>query len=130
MTNMATAMAAPVLPADTKADACPSRTSSAATRRDESRLRLSACDGLSAMPTTWEACRISTPGRRPPRRSSSRSMAVWSPTRTTDTPNSCRATMAPSTTTAGPWSPPMASTAIFMRASGYAPSTATISRPL
>jgi MAF protein len=41
--------------------------------------------------------------------------AERSPTRMTDAPNSRTAATAPSTTTAGPWSPPMASTAIFMR---------------
>ena len=92
MTNIEMAMAAPVLPAETKAEALPSRTSSAATRSDESRLRRSACEGLSAMPTTWEAWRISTaeaPGAQPvPARAS---MAVWSPTRMTEAPNSCAA---------------------------------------
>ena len=45
---------------DTKADASPSRTSWAATRSEESRLRRRACDADSAMPTTCEACRTST----------------------------------------------------------------------
>src|SRR5437867_3998069 len=68
ITNMAMAMAAPVLPADTKADASPSLTSWAATRRDESRLRRSACEALSPMLTTWEACRLSTLRTHRPRR--------------------------------------------------------------
>jgi hypothetical protein len=55
MTNMAMAMAAPVLPAEMKAAASPSFTSWAATRSEESRLRRSAWEGLSPMPTTWEA---------------------------------------------------------------------------
>ena len=49
--NMAMAMAAPVFPADTKAPAWPSRTSSAATRREESRFRRRAWDGDSSIPT-------------------------------------------------------------------------------
>src|SRR5215470_17599424 len=44
MTNIAMAIAAPVLPAEMNADAWPSRTSSAATRSEESRLRRRACD--------------------------------------------------------------------------------------
>ena len=55
MTNIAMAMAAPVLPAEMKAEAWPSRTSSAAMLSEESRLRRSACDGDSAIPTTCEA---------------------------------------------------------------------------
>ena len=55
MTNMEMAMAAPVLPAEMNAEALPSRTSSAATRSEESHLRRRACEGLSAMPTTSEA---------------------------------------------------------------------------
>src|SRR5947199_642149 len=112
-TNIATARAAPVLPAEMNALTSPSRTSSAATRNDESRLRRSACDGLSPIPTTWEAWRSSTPAAEAPSRVSSRSMAAVSPTRTTEAPNSRTAATAPSTTTAGPWSPPMASTATF-----------------
>jgi hypothetical protein len=133
MTNMAIAIAAPVLPAETNAAALPSRTASAATRSEESRLRRRASDGLSAMPTTWEACRISSPSVLAPRRAISDSIEAWSPTRITEAPNSRTAAMAPSTTTAGPWSPPMASTAIFMpacRPIRYVPSTETISRPL
>src|SRR2546426_5835890 len=40
-------------------------------------------------------------------------MAGRSPTRMTEAPNSRTAATAPATTTAGPWSPPMASTATF-----------------
>src|SRR5256885_11154614 len=43
-------------------------------------------------------------------------MAARSPTRMTEAPNSLTAATAPATTTAGPWSPPIASTAIFIRA--------------
>src|SRR5437879_5794576 len=113
ITNIEIAIAAPVFPAEMRAAALPSRTSSAATLRDESRLRRRACDGLSAIPTTWEAWRISRPRLWAPRRVTSRSTAARSPTRITDAPNSRTAATAPSTTTAGPWSPPMASTATF-----------------
>ena len=132
MTNIEIAMAAPVLPAEMNAAALSSRTSSAATLSDESRLRRSASEGLSAMPTTSEAWRISRPSERAPRRPTSASMAWRSPTRMTETPNSRTAAMAPSTTTAGPWSPPMASTAIFTGVCRrpYADSTARTSRPL
>src|SRR5262245_23227558 len=41
-------------------------------------------------------------------------MAALSPTSTEDSPNSDAAATAPSTTTAGPKSPPIASSAIFM----------------
>src|SRR5258706_5651716 len=114
MTNMLMAMAAPVLPADTMAWHSPSFTSSAATRREESRLRRRACDGASAMPTTCEAWRTVTGRSCALSRASSRSMAALSPTSTEAKPNSRQAATAPSTTTAGPKSPPIASTAIFM----------------
>src|SRR2546429_2952633 len=113
ITNIEIAIAAPVFPAEIKAAALPSLTSSAATLSEESRLRRSACDGRSPMPTTWEAWRTSSPRLGAPRRVTSRSMAARSPTRMTEAPNSRTAATAPSTTTAGPWSPPMASTATF-----------------
>src|SRR5258705_6187773 len=47
-------------------------------------------------------------------RTISRSIEALSPTRTEETPCSRAATTAPSTTTAGPKSPPIASSAIFM----------------
>ena len=82
MTNMAMAMARPGVAGEMKADASPSLTSSAATRSEESRLRRSACDGLSAMPTTCEAWRISSRALAL-ERATSRSIAAWSPTRMT-----------------------------------------------
>ena len=66
--HMEIAIAAPVLPAEMNAAALPSRTSSAATRSEESRLRRKACEGLSAMPTTSEVCRTSRPRLWAPRR--------------------------------------------------------------
>ena len=102
MTNIAIAIAAPVLPAEMKAEALPSLTSSAATRKDESRLRRSACDGLSAIPTTCEAWRISRATLCASSRTTSRLIAERSPTRMTAAPNSRTAATAPSTTTRGP----------------------------
>jgi hypothetical protein len=102
MTNMEMAMAAPVFPADTNAAASRSRTSSAATRRDESRLRRSAWEGVSAIVTTCEACRISSASVSARSRESSCSMTALSPTRMTEIPSSRAAVTAPSTTTAGP----------------------------
>src|SRR2546425_6125636 len=64
ITNIEIAIAAPVFPAEIKAAALPSLTSSAATLSEESRLRRSACDGRSPMPTTWEAWRTSSPRLR------------------------------------------------------------------
>src|SRR2546430_706928 len=113
ITNMEIAIAAPVFPAEMRAAALPSFTSPAATLSDESRLCRSACDGLSPIPTTWEAWWTSSPRLCAPRRVVSRSMAGRSPTRMTEAPNSRTAATAPATTTAGPWSPPMASTATF-----------------
>src|SRR3990170_4288269 len=114
MTYMPMAMAAPVLPAETRAWHSPSLQSSAATRREESRLRRSACDGGSAMPTTCVAWRTVIGRSCALRRTISRSTAALSPTSTEASPNSRAAVTAPSTTTAGPKSPPMASTAIFI----------------
>src|SRR2546428_131756 len=115
ITNIEIAIAAPVFPAEIKAAALPSLTSSAATLSEESRLRRSACDGRSPMPTTWEAWRTSSPRLCAPRRVTSRSMAARSPTRMTEAPNSRTAATAPSTTTAGPWPPPPAPTATLRR---------------
>src|ERR1700730_18166557 len=88
-TNIPMAMAAPVLPADTRASHSPDLQSSAATRSDESRLRRRAWEGGSAIPTTWVAWRMEMGSSCALRRTISRS-------------------------TAGPKSPPMASTAIFI----------------
>ena len=72
--NIAMAMAAPVFPAEMNAAASPSRTSEAATRIEESRLRRRACEGCSPDSTTWEACRtVIGKGLAPLWRASSRS---------------------------------------------------------
>src|SRR5262245_20650602 len=70
------------------------------------------------MPTTWVAWRMDSGRSCAFRRRISRSMAALSPTRTDAIPCSRAATTAPSTTTAGPKSPPIASSAIFMGAGG------------
>ena len=67
------------------------------------------------MPTTWLAWRTVIGWSCALSRTSSRSTAALSPTSTEASPNSRAAVTAPSTTTAGPKSPPMASTAIFIR---------------
>src|SRR5262245_40108428 len=121
ITYMPMAMAAPVLPADTRAWHSPSLQSSAATRREESRLRRRAWEGGSAMPTTWLAWRTVRGRSCALRRPISRSTAERSPTKTEARPNSRAAATAPSTT-AGPKSPPMASTAIFIARGLRAPS--------
>src|SRR6266581_904475 len=108
------AMAAPVLPAETRAWHSPSLQSSAATRSEESCLRRRACEGGSAMPTTWLAWRTEIGWSCALRRTISRSTEALSPTSTEASPNSRAAVTAPSTTTAGPKSPPIASTAIFI----------------
>ena len=91
------------------------------------------------MPTTWEAWRTVTGRSWAPSRAISRSMAALSPTSTDGEPELAAAATAPSTTTAGPKSPPMASTAIFMAPisgtarlsrKNYSPSIETTSRPL
>src|SRR5499426_1689905 len=128
ITNIAMAIAAPVLPAEMNAAASPDLTSSAATRREESRLRRSACEGGSAMPTTWLAWRTLMGRSCALRRTISRSTAERSPTRTEARPNSRAAVTAPSTTTAGPKSPPMASTAIFIARGPRAPSLLALDR--
>src|SRR5436305_794617 len=119
MTILAAIMAAPVLPAVTRACARPSLTSSAQRRIEERRfLRIGVIAG-SSMPTTSSAWTISRlPGaslRAPdPSRASSASMRGRSPTRRMAAPSSAAARTAPSTAERGAWSPPMASTAIGM----------------
>src|ERR1700733_13736983 len=103
MRRRADAIVAPVLPADTIADAFPSRTSSAARPSDESFLRRTPPAGSSSMAITSVQATRSSPFVSP----------TWSggPTRTTATPCSSWARRAPSTISAGALSPPMASTA-------------------
>src|SRR5690606_14623947 len=104
MRNSAEAMVAPVLPAETMADALPSRTASAARTSDESFIERTLAPGSSSMAMTWDASM--TP--RSPRMDASTS---GRPTSTTGTPSSAAARRAPSTMASGAWSPPIASTA-------------------
>jgi hypothetical protein len=102
--SSAAATAAPVLPALTMADACPSLTASAARTTDESFLRRTAAAGSSSIATISDAGSTS-------RLPVSPSASGW-PTSTTGMPCCSTAWRAPATISAGPRSPPMASTAI------------------
>ena len=103
MRSRAAAIVAPVLPAETMADAFPSRTSSAARTREESFLRRTPPAGSSSMPMTSVQPTSSRPCVSP----------TWSggPTSTIRVPCSSAARRAPSTMSPGALSPPMASTA-------------------
>src|SRR5579885_1415904 len=103
-TILAVAMTAPVLPAETRPWAAPSRTSREPTRSELSRLLRTARAALSSMVTCSLACRIS--------RASSRRTTSSLPTRMTLTPRVLAARTAPSTSDVGALSPPMASTAM------------------
>src|SRR5687768_9938237 len=118
-TNLAVPMRAPVLPALTQACARPSFTRSMATRIDESFLVRMAVRTSSSMPTTSEAATISTRARIPGSaigivaRASSRSSGSVSPTSSSLlSRSSARKSRHAGTVTDGPWSPPMASTAM------------------
>src|SRR5258706_8820317 len=108
------AISAPVLPADTQACATPSFTRSTATRIDESFLRRRASAGGSCISTTSVVARMLGSSKECWRAvSSTRWMASLPPTRMT-----CASGVASrnrndaATVTGGPWSPPIASTAI------------------
>ena len=103
MRSSAEPMAAPVLPADTIADARPSRTASAARTSDESFIVRTLDPGSASIGITSEASMTSRPPVSP--NSSGR------PTSTTGIPNSSAARRAPATISPGARSPPMASTA-------------------
>src|SRR5260221_2171734 len=111
---------APVWPALKSASAWPSRTASAATRIEARGLRRSASAGLSDISTRSGASMIWTSMRRNRLatgwRASSASIAAASPTSSSPTCRCLAATSAPSTTTDGPASPPMASIAIRIAA--------------
>src|ERR1700722_18460300 len=103
MRSNADAMVAPVLPADTMAEALPSRTSSATRTREESFFRRTPPAGSSSMPMTSVQGTNSRPKVSPTR--------SGGPTSTMPTPCSSEARRAPSTISPGARSPPMASTA-------------------
>src|SRR5665811_923 len=108
----APAMTAPLLPAESIAAASPSLVARIARTRLLSGFRRTACAGWSSMVTTSEVATmsISTPEW------SADCRAAWisrsSPYSCSDVPKRLAPETAPATTTAGPWSPPIASTAI------------------
>ncbi len=129
-TKRAVAMSAPVLPALTQACASPRLTRSMATRMDESFLLRSAWEGSSSMRTCWEACttEIRLEGGRA-WRAISRSRMLLSPTRIRVSSGcSSRTRNAAGTTTEGPWSPPIASSAT-VRSKAYSSLAGTTLRP-
>ena len=106
----AAAIPAPVWPAVTTASAWPVRTRSVATRIEASFFSRSARAGCSSMPMTWLACTMRDVGRQ--RSCASRSMTARRRRGSADRRDArgrsrgCRGT-----TSAAPWSPPIASTA-------------------
>src|SRR5512140_1969048 len=108
------AMTAPEFPALTKEDAFPSATSRSPTRIDESRFFRRAMAGMSHISTTSEACStsMSAPETSIPR-NSARIRSSW-PTRIRERPFVRADSTAPRTISRGAWSPPIASTAIFI----------------
>src|ERR1039458_5456957 len=113
--SSADAIVAPVFPAETMADARPSRTSSAIRTREESFFRRTPAAGSSATPVT-SGQEISSKPRVSPTSSGG-------PTRTTGTP-SAAAWRAPATISLGALSPPIAS-----RATGSDPRASAEGRP-
>jgi len=112
--NSAAAMTAPELPADAKACARPSLTSRMPTMSEESFLALTAivCSSIATTSDAW----TTSMGRLAvsPCLASSALTCSWTPTRMISVPRSRASATAPATTTPGAWSPPMASTTIFM----------------
>ena len=104
MRSKALAIAAPVLPALTMAEARPSRTASAALTRLESFFVRTLWAGSSCIAMTSAAASTSRPPVSP------REPSVG-PTSTTGIPSSSAARLAPATISPGARSPPMASTA-------------------
>src|SRR5919197_330802 len=113
MTIFAVAIAAPVLPAETKPSACPSATRRAPTLIELRRLRRTAVATASSIRMTSGASASSTPlspSLRQPQRRSSGSTTSRCPTRMTRTPKSRVAANAPSISGCGARSLPIAST--------------------
>src|SRR5512141_1190112 len=108
------AITAPELPALTKEDAFLSATSRSPTRIDESRFFRRAMAGMSHISTTSEAC--STSMSAPETSISRNSARIRSsrPTRIRESPLERADSTAPRTISRGAWSPPIASTAIFI----------------
>src|SRR5580704_11433364 len=104
MRSSAEAMVAPVLPADTMAEALPSRTSSAARTKEESFFLRMLAAGSSSMAMTSLQGKTSSPSGSP-------SMS-GTPTRITESPSSSTALRAPAMISLGAKSPPIASRAM------------------
>src|ERR1700722_1666883 len=102
--NSAEAMVAPVLPADTIAEALPSRTSSAQRTSDESFFLRTLAPGSSSIAMTSVTATTSRPKGSP--------MSSGTPTRVTDRPSSSTARRAPAMISVGAKSPPIASKAM------------------
>ena len=112
-TRSAAAIVAPVLPADATASASPCFTISVATPIDVSPRRRRALEGCSSIATTSVAFRMVMPGGT--EEAMIRRSSCSRPTRTRSaSPPLARYKSAPRTISSGAWSPPMASTAIFM----------------
>ena len=114
-TNIAMAIAAPVLPAEMKADASPSRTSYGGHPQRRVALAAEGLGRLSPISTTWEAWRTVIGSVPHPMAGELALDGRLVPDQDDARPNSRAAATAPSTMTARPPSPPIASTAIFMR---------------
>src|SRR3984957_1743054 len=113
-TKRGTVMTAPVLPGLTSASALPPRPRRAATCPELSFLRQNACEGESLMVITSVALTISIGRPRWPWRLSSCRTVASIPTKSMRTPSSRAASIAPSTSARGAWSPPIASTAMVV----------------
>ncbi len=115
-TIIAVAIAAPVLPADTKPSAWPSLTSFIPILKELFFLRLTEVATGSSIAITSAASTNSMPRspspRQPQRLSSGSTLWAW-PTRITLTPKSRVAASAPSISTCGAWSLPIASRTTF-----------------
>src|ERR1700691_5407817 len=104
MRSNAEAIVAPVLPADTIAQALPSRTSSAARTSEESFFLRTLAAGSSSMAMTSVQGTTSSPRGSP--------SSSGTPTRMTDSPRSSTAARAPAMISLGAKSPPIASRAM------------------
>src|SRR5580692_1704477 len=104
MRNSAEAMVAPVFPAETMAEAFPSRTSSAARTNEESFFFRTLAPGSSSMAITSVQATTGRPRGSP--------MSSGTPTRVTESPNSSTARRAPAMISWGAKSPPIASKAM------------------
>ena len=120
-TNFAVPIRAPVLPADTQACASPDFTRSMATRIEESFLLRMAERMSSSMPTTSLAATIfrrafaaSSQCKALMRLSSALSTSGWPTSSTLRSFERSRNCKAAGMVTDGPWSPPIASIAIFV----------------